>query len=130
MNWRDNPKISDFLARVESFTEQYNVIEMGGVTEKLYHCFWSLEEIGKAESHKSDWEVHDWFVPFYGDWHNLFCLDTSSSPPSIISINDQREVLHRWITVNEFLASLKQVAEEPVSDDDLGIIEEGTWLNI
>ncbi len=127
MNWRDNPQIESFLTQVESFNEQYNAVEAGEATEVLYHCFWSLAEIGKAEEMKEEWEVADEFVPFCGDWHDLFCVDTSTSPASVVSINDERELLYRWTTVESFSACLKQIAEKPLGDT--GIIEGDSHLD-
>ncbi|MCK4706344.1 MAG: hypothetical protein KAT90_12745, partial [Gammaproteobacteria bacterium] len=44
--------------------------------------------------------------PFYGDWHDLFCLNGTTG--EIIAMNDEREVLCTWTSVKDFLSCLSE----------------------
>lgn len=77
---------TEFLKSVSEFTLKFNSIALAGKTESLKHCFWSFEEIIKSESMKEEWEVPENFIPFYGNWHDLFCLNWDNN--RIVHLND------------------------------------------
>ncbi len=76
---------------------------------------------------KDDWEVNKNYIPFYGNWHDLFYIDISSSTLSIIYINDDREIIHRWGTMELFVNSLQKIGEG--KSDTSGIIDEESSLD-
>lgn len=73
---------------------------------------------------KADWEVPDHLVPFYGDWHDVFCLDTKTG--AVVYLDDERQVRHTWTSTDEFAKCLTRVDEVPPSDDS-GIVD--VWLD-
>lgn len=110
-----------FLESVEGLNEKFNSIDLGGTVEPLAHSFWSYAEIVGASSElRADWEVPPQLLPFYGDWHDLLCLDEMSG--AVVYINDDRRELFRWPSSGEFLAALRHREDEPSDPIDLGQI--------
>ena len=52
-------------------------------------------------------------IPFYGDWHDLFCLKESTG--EIVALNDEREVLCKWASIKDFKSCL---SEREIDYDD------------
>ena len=127
MPWQKNKSITDFLEKAESFNTQYNAIQLKDKIESLVFSFWSMKKIEDAEKIKEDWDIKENWIPFYGDWHTLFCVDLSSPTPSIIYINDEREIIHRWETIELFVNSLRKIEES--KSDTSGIIDEESYLD-
>ena len=100
-----------FLINVQTYNDRFNAVKLGTKPENIHFRFWTFKEIEKSENIKLDWDLSGNLIPFYGDWHNLFCLDTSTN--SIISMDDDRKVVYQWINIEEFISSLTNVEEKP-----------------
>jgi len=103
-----------FLKEVESMNKKYASIYFNCELEPLAMPFWTWEEIQKGLDLRQEWEVDVSLIPFYGDWHDLFCLNGNTG--EIIALNDEREVLCTWTSVKDFLSCLSE--KEIVYDDD------------
>lgn len=103
----------NFLTLAESLNTKYASIYFNCELEALTMPFWSWEEIQAGLELRNDWEVSTSLIPFYGDWHDLICLNENTG--EIVALNDEREVLCTWSTVNEFLSCL---SEKEISYDD------------
>ena len=95
-----------FLKEVESMNKKYASIYFNCELEALAMPFWSWEEIQKGLSPRQEWEVDVSLIPFYGDWHDLFCLNGSTG--EIVALNDEREVLCTWTSIKDFLSCLSE----------------------
>lgn len=95
-----------FLANVEEFNHEFCSIKVGDTPESLSLSFWSYEEIIKALDLRQEWDVSDDLIPFWGDWHDLFCLSLKSG--QVLYLNDARECLHCWESTIEFEACLSK----------------------
>jgi hypothetical protein len=104
---------SKFLKEVESMNEKYASIYLNCELEPLVMPFWSWQEIQNGLSKRQEWEVADSLIPFYGDWHDLFCLKESTG--EIIALNDEREVICKWASIKEFKSCL---SEKEIEYDD------------
>jgi SMI1 / KNR4 family (SUKH-1) len=104
---------TDFLKQVESLNKVYASIYFNCELESLTMPFWSWEEIQNGLEQRLEWEVDKTLIPFYGDWHELFCLNADSG--EIVALNDEREVLYTWDSVKVFLSSLSE--KEIIYDD-------------
>jgi hypothetical protein len=121
---------SEFLERATSFNEFNSVrLPASDTSLRLVHPFWTNAAISAALLHRSEWDVPAQFIPFCGDWHTLFCVDSSAQTPNVVMLNDSRAVVHRWESLSAFAASLHSVPEE-LCDRDLGIIESKSWLKL
>jgi hypothetical protein len=88
----------------------------------------SETEITSAHDVALDWNIKQSYVPIMGDFHDLVCLDYSNnSCPEVVIINDLREELICYKSLNNFLLSLVNLPEEDM--DTKGIIEEESWLD-
>ena len=103
-----------FLKEVEILNHKYSSIYFNVELEALSMPFWSWDEIQKGLELRQEWEVDKELIPFYGDWHDLFCLNGISG--EIVALNDDRKVLCRWASVKEFLSCLSE--KEIVYDDE------------
>jgi len=106
----------------------FNVIRKVESSVELYHLFWSLSEIESSLEMREDWSVPNTLIPFYGDWHDLFCLDTVTG--SIIELSDDRSEVYKWKTITDFNESLipsKDWEETPA--DTSGIIDSESYLD-
>ena len=103
-----------FLKEVESLNKKYSSIYFNVELEALAMPFWTWEEIQKGLELRQEWEVDASLIPFYGDWHDLFCLNGTTG--EIVALNDEREVLCAWASVNDFLSCLSE--KEIVYDDE------------
>ncbi|ABD82347.1 SMI1/KNR4 family protein [Saccharophagus degradans] len=100
----------EFLETVENLNSQYASIEIDGELDSLSHNFWSAAEIENGKNVQADWDVPAHLIPFYGDWHDLFCLDSDSG--KIVSLNDEREIIYVWSCIKDFIASLSTTEVE------------------
>lgn len=108
---------SKFLKEVEDINEKYASIYLNCELESLAMPFWSWEQIQNGLSLRQEWEVDALLVPFYGDWHNLYCLKESTG--EIVALNDDREVLCKWGSIKDFKSCLSE--REIEYDDNLQI---------
>ena len=54
------------------------------------------------------------------NWHDLFCLNSTTG--AVVSVDDDRRVLHAWPNAKSFLNSLSYAVEVDDSDDDDGFV--------
>ena len=113
-----------FLATVSSLNDRWEAVRAGSIAISLSHSFWSDAEIENAEKVKADWGVPEILAPFYGDWHDLICLNVESG--AIEMLDDDRHCLFAWQSPDEFLNCLEH-ATKPLTDTS-GIIESESWL--
>lgn len=99
-------KYSTFLKEVESMNEKYASIYINCELEPLVMPFLSWAEIQQGLSLREEWEVDASLTPFYGDWHDPFCLKESTG--EIIALNDNRESVCIWASVKDFISSLSE----------------------
>ncbi|WNO11280.1 SMI1/KNR4 family protein [Teredinibacter sp. KSP-S5-2] len=113
----------EFLSKVETFNGQYCSIEIDTELESIALPFWSIAEIESGITLREEWEVPENLIPFQGDWHELFCLDTESG--KVVYINDDRDVIFIWPSTEAFIASLSK--EELIYDTKPEIIS--AWID-
>lgn len=117
----------NFLNGAIAFNE-FDAVRLSAEADlPLVHSFWAREEISEALPIRDEWDVPEHLIPFYGDWHTLFCVDSSTASPSVVMLRDSREIVHRWESLSTFSASLHTLPEERSSPR--GIIESTSWLN-
>jgi hypothetical protein len=104
---------SKFLKEAEDINKKYASIYLNCELEPLAMPFWSWAEIQNGLSLRQEWEVDTSLIPFYGDWHNLFCLKENTG--EIIALNDDREVLCIWASIKDFKSCL---SEKEIEYDD------------
>ncbi len=97
---------SKFLKEAENINKKYASIYLNCELESLAMPFWSLEEIQNGLRLRQEWEVDASLIPFYGDWHNLFCLKESTG--EIVALNENREVLCKWASIKDFKSCLSE----------------------
>lgn len=111
-------QLLEFLKDKQNPNETYNSIKTESGIQTLYHCFWDTEEIESALRMRGEWDVELNQIPFYGDWHDLYCLEEDTL--KVIEINDDRNVLNVWDSLPNFISSLCWVDEKPA--DTSGIV--------
>ncbi|MCK5003144.1 MAG: cell wall assembly protein [Gammaproteobacteria bacterium] len=104
---------SKFLKEVEIFNKKYASIFVNCELEPLVMPFWSWQEIQNGLELRKDWEVDASLIPFYGDWHELFCLNERTG--EIIALDDNREEICKWTSINNFIRCL---SEKEIEYDD------------
>ena len=104
---------SKFLKEAEDINRKYASIYLNCEIEPLTMPFWSWQEIQDGLALRREWEVDASLIPFYGDWHNLFCLKESTG--EIVALNDDREVLCTWASIKDFNSCL---SEKEIEYDD------------
>lgn len=92
------------LGEVDSFNTMFSAIAKGQERESLSHSFWSQSTIEASLDLKNDWEVSASLIPFYGDWHDLFCFDSTDG--TILEIDDSRATIFSWPSFADFKNSL------------------------
>ena len=120
-------KAIKLLKDAESFNEKFNAVEEKGDTIRLWMSFWSWGDIEEAEDIKEDWDLLPNYYPFYGDWHDIFCIYKDGEKESVVALNDDREVQASWSSVNDFLGALSYFDNE--ASEVKTIDEKETWLN-
>jgi hypothetical protein len=113
-----------FLESVSELNEKYNAVRTNSGVVSLGHCFWTKSMIEGANQLQAEWNVAPTMIPFYGDWHDLICLNTQSG--SIEMIDDNRRLLFAWPSHTVFLNSLEMTIELP--SDPSSIIESESWI--
>ena len=107
-----------FLKEVEALNEKYASIYLNCELESLVMPFWSWDEIQDGLKCREDWEVDAALVPFYGDWHDLFCLNQNTG--EIVALNDERQQVCIWGSTSDFIRCLSD--QEIVYDDSLHLV--------
>ena len=92
-----------FLETIQETASQYDSVRMGGIEEPLNLSFWSWRDIQDGLLIREEWGVGANLVPFYGDWHDLFCLNDHGQ---VVAINDERSLLFTWASAEAFVNSL------------------------
>lgn len=108
-----NEEVDLFLQTIAAKFVGYEGIRLDGGVEWLAHSFWSPEAIKEGILVRSEWDVADDLIPFYGDWHSLFCISVQSG--KISYLDDERHEIFSWDTSEQFLASL--VESGPATED-------------
>ena len=114
------------MKSLKHLNETVNTIEINGLKERLMFCFWTEKEIQDSKEIKAEWDVEENLIPFWGNWHYLFCFNQVTK--EIIYLNDPRETLCTWESLEAFKKSLSY-EEESDHNIDLGIIEEESFLD-
>ena len=114
---------SKFLKEVVSLNKKYASIYLNCEIETLAMPFWSWEEIQNGLHLREEWEVDTSLIPFYGDWHKLFCLNESTG--EILALNDAREVVCKWDSIKDFISCLSE--REIEYDDNLQAASESFY---
>ena len=96
----------EFLKNIADEAKEYCSIKENGKLVSLMLYFWEYEEILKSSRLKKDWEVDENLIPFYGDWHDLYCIELETG--KVIYINDNRERVCEWEDTNSFKNSLSK----------------------
>lgn len=99
--------------------ETYASIYLNCELESLVMPFWSWQQIQDGMNMREDWEVDASYIPFYGDWHDLFCLNQDTG--EIIALNDDRQEICKWGSISEFTSCLSE--REIVYDDALDFVD-------
>ena len=71
-----------------------------GQFEPFVHSFWSSERIRESDELKAGWQLPTELIPFYGNWHDLICYNQVTG--SIVVIDDARQILGQWPTIDDF----------------------------
>ncbi len=114
-----------FLAAVSELNAKHNAVRTDSETLRLHHTFWKQSEIEHAQQIQTDWDVPTNLIPFYGDWHDLICLNTETG--SVQIIDNARRQLFTWPSHKAFLQNLTTI--DDVAADTSGIIESESWLD-
>ena len=104
-----------FLKEVENLNKKYASIYFNVELEALAMPFWTWDEIQAGLAQRKEWEVDESLIPFYGDWHDLFCLNGTTG--EIVALNDEREVLCTWASIKDFMRCLSE--KEIVYDETM-----------
>jgi hypothetical protein len=118
-----------FLKDAYSLNLRFNAIIEKGDTIRLCMSFWKLDEILEGDEIKEDWDVENGDYPFYGDWHDIFCIRLTESTEMVVALNDNREVQATWKSIQEFYGSLKRIDVDSTEKNSDGILESDSWLN-
>ena len=95
-----------FLRNINKLAKNKASILVNGELQSLPHSFWIWTEIKAALSMRNDWEVDSALTPFYGDWHDLFCLKIETG--EIVVIDDNRDVKFTWPSAEAFMHALSE----------------------
>ena len=109
---------SKFLKEVEALNKKYASIYLNCELESLVMPFWSWDKIQDGLKLRDDWEVDAALIPFYGDWHDLFCLNQNTG--EIVALNDERQQVCKWASISDFIRCLSD--QEIVYDDSLDFV--------
>ena len=118
-----------FLLEVDSLNGQFNSIRLGDKPQPLLLSFWTVDEILRGQDLRDDWDIPSHLIPFYGDWHDVMCLDTSRNTLAIQYLNDNRDVLYEWPNLESFKEALHCVEEKNTEHNDLGIVRSESWID-
>ena len=99
-------KYIEFLKNVELKNEQFSSIYVDSELHPLSLSFWAFSEIQDGLLLRDEWNVNSNLIPFYGDWHDLICLNDRTA--EIHFLNDAREVMCAWESIEAFTKSLSK----------------------
>jgi len=97
------------LGEVDAFNAKFAGIRKGEDRESLSLGFWSRAEIEESLDLRSDWEIPATWIPFYGDWHDLYCFDVVNG--TVLEIDDSRATTFSWPSFAEFQNSMIKEAD-------------------
>jgi len=98
-----SPEHEQFLTSIRTFAAKFEGVSLGDVERRFNLSFWSYEQIQGSLQLRNEWDVPETLIPFYGDWHDLMCLDTEIG--QVVLLDDSRRVVFVWSSTEEFLAS-------------------------
>jgi hypothetical protein len=93
-----------FLASVDALNNRFAGIRYRDQWKPLVHPFWRVNDIMEGLALRTDWGIDTGLVPFFGDWHDVICLDLKTA--AVVYLDDDRNVVHHWATKEDFLSSL------------------------
>lgn len=101
-------ELDDFLRTIQSRARGCEGIVGNGRSIRLNGGFWAFAEIESGLKLRRDWGISEDLVPFYGDWHDVFCLSLSTC--EVIYLDDDRRTIATWRDTETFMESLTQSA--------------------
>lgn len=107
-----------FLTSIDEYASGYCSILEDNELVSLTLNFWNWNKITASLSLRAEWDVPENLVPFYGDWHDLYCLDLETG--KIFYLNDDRDVICEWTDSSAFKESLS--CKEPADVGTEGIV--------
>ncbi|MES2043752.1 MAG: SMI1/KNR4 family protein [Pseudomonadota bacterium] len=96
--------IKDFLESSQITARDFQSVRAGQNLIELVHRFWPYQEIVDGLKIKEEWGVEADLIPFYGDWHTLICISSTSGKVSLL--DDDRTTSFVWGTSEDFLSDL------------------------
>ncbi|MFT3960446.1 hypothetical protein [Propionivibrio sp.] len=102
-----------FLQSIEEIGAPFDYIRTNKI-ERINFPFWSYQEIQDGLGIREDWDIQTYQVPFWGDWHDVLCLDTNTG--QVLYLNDARNSVFSWSTTQEFIGSLTNEPATPVEN--------------
>jgi len=98
-----SPEQEQFLKSIRAFAAKFAGISLGDVSKRFNLPFWTYEQIQGSLQQRKEWDVSANFIPFYGDWHDLICLDIALG--QVVFLDDSGKVVFAWPSTEGFLAS-------------------------
>lgn len=111
-----NSEYCEFLSSIMTLTATNQSIIINGKLTMLAHHFWTFAEIENGLSLRQDWEVDANLIPFYGDWHDLMCINQQTG--AVVMLDDDRNIIASWQDTVTFMRHLsnEEVAHEVLAD--------------
>ena len=106
------PDHFNFLSTIDQIATPYECIRMKDKIDSLSLPFWSYQEIQDGLSIREDWNIAENLVPFFGDWHDIYCLDVTTS--QIVYLDDSRNTVFIWPDTQNFIGCL---TNEPATEE-------------
>lgn len=110
----------DFLRTVQTRAGWASGVIGANGQMRLHGHFWSYDEIQSGLALRRDWGVDQDLIPFFGDWHEVICL--SSSTGRVIYLDDSRHVISSWSDTEAFMESLAVGMPESESSESSRLV--------
>ncbi len=121
---RIHSEYQDFLSNIKRCAAHYQSIIVNGKLDELPHPFWTFAEIKNSLSMRQDWDVDANLIPFYGNWHDLMCVNQQTG--AVIVLDDDRNVLASWPDTATFMQQLSKEEVVYAALTDANIVS--VWL--
>ena len=111
-----NTQYAAFLKSIKTQSSGSKSVAIDAKLQPLAHHFWTYSEIKNSLSLRQDWEVNADLIPFYGNWHDLICVNQLTG--EVIMLDDDRNVIASWHNSAAFMRDLSdEIVEcEPLAD--------------
>ena len=93
-----------FLQSIASIAAGRKGLRVAGSVQRLWGKYWSYEQILSGLPLRSDWNVEENYVPFFGDWHEVICLSLLDG--RVVRLDNRRNIVYSWSSPEEFVASI------------------------